>query len=368
MKEKILFLTAYVPNKAAAGEKNTMIMLNDLSSVYDVDLVYFKYQWEADYVPEKENVKVVMKIVNSLLVKIINICHFPFVYPLFSIRFNWFVVRKIRKLAKRNCYKTVILNHSNMFLYGKYINKDIPKVLFCQDVIAQRVSRSASYMIQKICIFSEQMVLSQTNGHIFSFSQKDCDLIKKIYGKRANLCLDYIDEKILGKKPEKIEDYFVLFGDWKRKENMDGAMWLISQVGPCLKNKVHIKVIGRGFPQNLRNVSSNLSLEVLGFVDDPYSILTCSKALLSPLFTGAGVKVKVIEALACGVPVIGTEIAFEGLPLQFSSFMLLANKPEEYAEYIEGIDIDITERIKTKTAFIEAYQSETITSYINRLL
>ena len=43
MKEKILFLTAYVPNKAAAGEKNTMIMLNDLASCYDVDLIYFKY-------------------------------------------------------------------------------------------------------------------------------------------------------------------------------------------------------------------------------------------------------------------------------------------------------------------------------------
>ena len=38
MKEKILFLTAYVPNKAAAGEKNTMIMLNDLASCYDVNL------------------------------------------------------------------------------------------------------------------------------------------------------------------------------------------------------------------------------------------------------------------------------------------------------------------------------------------
>jgi len=34
-----------------------------------------------------------------------------------------------------------------------------------------------------------------------------------------------------------------------------------------------------------------------------------SKALISPLFTGAGIKVKVIEALACGIPVIGTDIA-----------------------------------------------------------
>ena len=46
MKEKILFITAYVPHKAAAGEKNTMIMLNDLAESYDVDLVYFKYDYD----------------------------------------------------------------------------------------------------------------------------------------------------------------------------------------------------------------------------------------------------------------------------------------------------------------------------------
>lgn len=44
MMEKILFITAYVPHKAAAGEKNTMIMLNDLAESYDVDLVYSNFR------------------------------------------------------------------------------------------------------------------------------------------------------------------------------------------------------------------------------------------------------------------------------------------------------------------------------------
>ncbi|MFT0283909.1 hypothetical protein ACMSD9_07345 [Bacteroides thetaiotaomicron] len=70
MKEKILFLTAYVPNKAAAGEKNTMIMLNDLASCYDVDLIYFKYDWENDYVPERGNVNTKLTIRNSIMTKL----------------------------------------------------------------------------------------------------------------------------------------------------------------------------------------------------------------------------------------------------------------------------------------------------------
>ena len=78
MKEKILFLTAYVPNKAAAGEKNTMIMLNDLASCYDVDLIYFKYDWENDYVPERGNVNTKLTIRNSIMTKLKNVCNFPF--------------------------------------------------------------------------------------------------------------------------------------------------------------------------------------------------------------------------------------------------------------------------------------------------
>ena len=80
MKEKILFLTAYVPNKAAAGEKNTMIMLNDLASCYDVDLIYFKYDWENDYVPERGNVNTKLTIRNSIMTKLKNVCNFPFVH------------------------------------------------------------------------------------------------------------------------------------------------------------------------------------------------------------------------------------------------------------------------------------------------
>ena len=70
MKDKILFITAYVPHKAAAGEKNTMIMLNDLAESYDVDLVYFKYDYDNFYQPERDNVKVLKVFKNSKFIKI----------------------------------------------------------------------------------------------------------------------------------------------------------------------------------------------------------------------------------------------------------------------------------------------------------
>lgn len=366
-KEMVLFLTAYVPNKAAAGEKNTMIMLNDLASKYDVHLIYYKYDYENDYIPERENVKVVMKRRNSALIKLKNFILCPFLHPIFSIRFDWYVLFKIRKLIKKNGYKVIIFNHSSMFIYGKYLNPTIPRILLCHDVMAQRVIRSSSLIMQKLCIYSEGFSLKQPNAHIFSFSQKDCELIKQNYKKEANICLDYIDEQILVKKPDVINDYFVLFGDWRRKENSIGALWFLNNVGPLLKSTITIKIIGRDFPREQIVFSPQLKVEILGFVDDPYGIIAQSKALISPLFKGAGIKVKVIESLACGTPVIGTDIAFEGLPTEFGNFMLLANTPKDYVDRIESINMCIEDRIKIRNEFIKAYQSESITNVINQL-
>ena len=128
-------------------------------------------------------------------------------------------------------------------------------------------------------------------------------------------------------------------------------------------------MVGKKIRKNkdVKNIVPNLNLDILGFVDDPYKILSQSKALISPLFTGAGIKVKVIEALACGIPVIGTDIAFEGLPPLFNSFMLIAETPKDYIRCMECLNLNIDERIKTKEMFIKTYQSDSITNYIKRI-
>ena len=59
-----------------------------------------------------------------------------------------------------------------------------------------------------------------------------------------------------------------------------------------------------------------------------------------PIVYRAGIKVKVIEALACGIPVIGTDIAFEGLPPLFNSFMLIAETPKDYIRCMECLNMN----------------------------
>jgi glycosyltransferase involved in cell wall biosynthesis len=57
--------------------------------------------------------------------------------------------------------------------------------------------------------------------------------------------------------------------------------------------------------------------------------------LLVPIFSGSGVRIKILEALSMGIPVIGTKIAIQGI---YSNACLIAEKTDEYIQQIEYIN------------------------------
>ncbi len=368
MKKKILFLTAFTPNDAGAAEKNTKLMLQDLSKDFDVDLIYFKYKNEQKYIPPNTKIRVLYEYKNSFLVKVINILLCPFFYPTFTVRFNIFILRCLRKLVNEIEYDSIIFDHSQMFLYAKTLNVDCPKVMLAHDIITQRVGRTSNRLVTKFCKKTEEYCLKVKKSYIFSFSQKDCDIIHNLYGLNANLCLDYIDSKILNVEPQFIENTYVFIGKWSRADNLDGIVWFYNNVVPLIGKPIIINIIGKNFPTNKLICNNPLvTTNILGFVENPYSFIANSKAMLAPLFTGAGIKVKVVESIACGTPVIGTEIAFEGLPKKYSKMMLLANDAGSYIKAMET-SVSIEERKKYKQDFISDYISETIPQFLNKLL
>lgn len=367
--EKILFITAFVPNDNAAAEKNTKLMLEELSMYYDIDLVYFKYQTDEEYVIPNNHIKILCSFQNSLRIKIVNTLLFPFVYPLFSVRFSYKTLLWLRKHINKNTYKSIIFDHSQMFLYAKFLNVGVPKIMLSHDVIAQRIGRTSNKLLSWYCQLSEDFCLSTNNSHLFALSEKDCNLIKTLYGKTARKCCLYLDRKVIESSPTNLKNEFVFIGKWSRKDNVDGVIWFFKEIAPLIEETIVVNIVGRDFPTHkIKNINSKIRVNIKGFMDNPYELIANSRAVLSPLFTGAGVKVKVIEALACGTPVIGTDIAFEGINTEFAKFMLKPKTLGDWKSIIENINIPISERLCLKKNFISDYQSETIPLYLKNYL
>jgi len=367
--EKVLFLTAFTPSENAAAEKNTKIMLKDLSKSFDVDLLYFKYDRNKEYIPEAENINVVKIVRNTTAYKFKNVFLCPWVHPYFSVRFNWAVLRFVKKIMSQEKYKAVIIDHSEMFLYGKFLDKAVPRILLAHDVMAQRVGRSSNAIIAKICRSSEGYAIKQPNAIVSTFNQKDVDLFKTLYNREAILSLDYIDERIINYKSDYKNDDFIMFGNWRRADNYEGALWFFDKVTPLIEWKITIRIIGKGFPMEKLSVTNpNVEIVNEGFVENPYPEIAECRAEISPIFSGAGIKVKVIEALASGTPVIGTNMAFEGFPEKYKKFMQEASTPEEFCKLLKQCVFSAEERLEFKNMFIKDFQSMTIPNYIKNYL
>lgn len=79
---------------------------------------------------------------------------------------------------------------------------------------------------------------------------------------------------------------------------------------------IHFQVLGRvPATKDLTTFAEGLSLDYIGWADDYVEVLTSSDLVILPDLTGTGLKNRAIQSLALAVPVIGTDVAFEGIPV-----------------------------------------------------
>ena len=116
--------------------------------------------------------------------------------------------------------------------------------------------------------------------------------------------------------------------------NIEGARWLLDHVVPILEKKApHIRIFlaGRNMPDWIRNYKSEIVV-VSGEVDDAADFIADKAVLLVPLFSGSGIRIKIIEAMSAGKAVISTTTGIEGIHAQHGVHLLIADQPEEFAD------------------------------------
>jgi hypothetical protein len=130
-------------------------------------------------------------------------------------------------------------------------------------------------------------------------------------------------------------DHVLLYGTRDYPPNVDSTRHYLEQIWPLLRERapdLFTRVVGSGEPRAADLAGPGI--ESLGFVEDVAPILSGSGVLVVPLRIGGGARTKILEALACGMPVVSTRVGVENLELEAGRHFMLAETPLDFVEAV----------------------------------
>jgi glycosyltransferase involved in cell wall biosynthesis len=120
--------------------------------------------------------------------------------------------------------------------------------------------------------------------------------------------------------------------------NVEGVLWFAREILPGIRARVpdiRFLVVGARPPAEVRDLETEASgVVVTGFVPDLDPYLSQSAVLVVPLHAGSGMRVKILEAFARGVPVVSTTIGVEGIEARNGEHLFVADTPEAFADAV----------------------------------
>lgn len=220
--------------------------------------------------------------------------------------------------------------------------------------------------------------LNETNGSSFDFTQSVKEEVERVNLFDRVICLSFEELQFFSARTRHPEYYYIpvflknphwvsrrkeydiLFIGFDNVDNKEGLEWFFKQVHPLLNKELKIILIGRiaCFAPDLPNV---IKIE---YADDVSEIYAKSKISINPLQKGTGMKVKVIESLAYGLPIVNTSKGLCGIPPDILNKFITADDPRNFADEINHLLIDekwYEEKCRdAKNLFIENFEYRSV--------
>ncbi|MFV8193448.1 glycosyltransferase [Acinetobacter soli] len=331
MKKNVIFVAMHYPseNIPEAGQKISYQNLKKyVEEGCNVHLITFVNKNEKKYTYENE-------FFYCASIEIIDINNFMrffnfirnFSLPLkIGIRNSSVFKHKLNRLLDiyPDAYIHIEYEEGANFLFG--INNEA-KVVF-HDIISQSIKRfldkEKNFFRKQWLLFQyfitmrwEKKIIKEKFEKIV-LNDKDKDLLVDMGCCESEITVLYpvVSNKFsLVDTSNRSKKNILFWGAMNRFENQDAILWFIEEIFPLVIKKnpyIVLYIVGANPSDNILKLSSK-NIIVTGFVDNPIVFFEKCSVAIVPLRYGAGIKIKVLEALAAKLQVVSTSVGAEGI-------------------------------------------------------
>jgi glycosyltransferase involved in cell wall biosynthesis len=139
--------------------------------------------------------------------------------------------------------------------------------------------------------------------------------------------------------------------DWA--PNQEGLIWFFTNCWPKIHSQnpeLKFYLAGRNAPEWFERIIKLEGVVYLGEINDAYDFINSKAVMVVPLFSGSGMRIKIIEGMALGKPIVTTDIGTEGIPTENGENILIANDVDRFVDAINQLihDRALSDRIGKK--------------------
>lgn len=361
-KKNILFITPICPSSPdSGGLQVTLDRLCALVSIYNVTVIAIAGNEESKYFllntigvksvyygNSNRNRNIKNFIISILLRKPLSVWRnmdFSFLSKssavfgeIFDILYidHW-IMWPLSTLIKNYKYKVLHLhNAEHRVFYTAALS-----ACFIKKLILIFESKRVEKYLLKICTQVDEL-------HFLSSSDRDNVLKLGCINSKCSVFLPTV--KSIFDNDGAFNGDILFIGTMSWFPNEQGVRWFLSSVLPFVNTKKNINIIGGNL-----NVDESLSdnVNILGRVPDLDFFYKNAFVFIAPLLSGSGIKIKIINALSHGIPVVTTSVGVEGFPDDWGDAIFVSDDPIQFARYILTLEKNKALWVKSKSDAIK---------------
>ena len=359
----ILFLSRWFPFPTNNGSKLRIYnLLRGLAERHDVTLLSFADQ--ADVNPDAPEIQGICREVQVIPWREFDPSSARARFGFLGITprslvdtFSPAMARKISSLSKSNHYDLVIASQLSMASYRRYFQhlpalfEEVEVGLSHDEAHATSLSKRLRHAFTwfKLRFYLTKLLNSFQACTVVS--EQEHDLLARHFSV-DKLALRVIPNSINTKEYDVLEssvvpNRLIFTGSFRYRPNYEAMLWYVEEVHPYLLEEIpDAQLIITGDHADLP-LPSYQNITLAGYVGDIKALISSSSASIVPLLSGGGTRLKILEAMALGTPVVSTVKGTEGLGVRSGEHLLVAENPREFARSVVRVlrDKDFGQRI-----------------------